>query len=47
MAQSVARATQLKLSNLLLVCNFGFLGFKTFIVARGLHFVLVGILAET
>ncbi|POC20903.1 hypothetical protein CRN46_15665 [Vibrio vulnificus] len=33
LVQSVARASQLKFSNLLLVCSFGFFGFKTYFVA--------------
>ncbi len=47
LAQSVARASQLGLSISLLVCRFGIFGFKTHFVAEGLHFVVVGILAET
>ncbi len=41
------RASQLRLSNLLLVCSFGFFGFKTYFVAEGLYFVVAGTLAET
>ncbi len=47
LAQNVARASQLKLSNLMLVCSFGFFGLKTYFVAKGLYFVVVGVLAET
>ncbi|WAG25447.1 hypothetical protein EEA47_03050 [Vibrio alginolyticus] len=47
LAQSVARASQLKLSNLLLVCSFGFFGLKTYFVAEGLYFVVVETLADT
>ncbi len=47
LAQSVARASQLRLLISLLVCRFGIFGFKTRFVAEGQHFVLVGILAET
>jgi len=45
--QSVARASQLRFSNLLLVCSIGFFGFKTYFVAESLHFVVVETLAET
>ncbi len=41
------RASQLRLSIALLVCLFGIFGFKTCVVAEGLYFVVVGILAET
>ncbi|EXJ37205.1 hypothetical protein D049_5213 [Vibrio parahaemolyticus VPTS-2010] len=37
----------MKLSNLLLVYSYGFLGLKTYFVAEALHSVVVGILAET
>ncbi len=47
MAQSVARASQLRLSISLLVCRFGIFVFKTCFVAESQHFVVVGTLAET
>ncbi len=47
LAQSVARASQLRLSISLLVCGFGIFGFKTCFVAEGQHFVVVKTLAET
>ena len=43
----MARASQLRFSNLLLVCSIGFFGFKTYFVAESLHFVVVETLAET
>ena len=43
----MARASQLRLSNLLLVYSFGLFGFKIYFVAEGLHFVVVETLAET